>query len=209
MNTWNAGQILMVVRDINKMDMNYLGPDDEAQGQALIRFMNVALWNMARLCYNTETSDTINITDDGIVNFTRGNAPITNMYEPLRLLRNGVEVPKRYSETSSRGWYCEGPNRPIHLRGFTGEVKMEYIRYPRQVTQDSDPVDCPESGYDALINKISEQVKAVKNFYEESAAMNAKAKEGYPNVAQAAISARGQAGGSPPSLSDVTTVRGG
>lgn len=207
--TWNAGQILTAVQTTNKMDMNYLGPDEDAQNQALIRFMNIALWGMARLCYNTETSDPIHVMDEGVVNFTKGNAIITNLFEPLRLIRNGTELPKRYMETSARGWYCEGPNRPIHLRGYTGQVTLEYIRYPRQVTQASDPVDCPESGYDALINKISEQVKSVKNFYEESTAMAAKAKAGYPNVTQAAISARGQSGGNPPSYGDVSTARGG
>jgi len=213
MNTWNAGQILTVARTINKMDMSYLGPDEGSQDQTLIQFMNIALWDMARLCYNTEASDVMNVTADGVVDFTRGNIPITNMFEPLRLLNigggNEMEVPKRYSDTAPTGWYCESPNQPIDLKGIRGQVKLKYIRYPRQVTQIGDPVDCPESGYDALINKISAQVKSVKNFYEESAAMEAKAKDGYPNVAQAAISARGQSSaGAPPSFGDVTTVRG-
>jgi hypothetical protein len=213
MNTWNAGQILTVVRTVNKMDIDYLGSDTVTQNQMLFQFMNVALWNLVRLCYNTETSDVVTVTADGHVQFTKGNTAISNLYEPLRMLKitNGVEseVPKRYSDTAPVGWYCEGPNQPIDLRGVTGEVKLKYIRYPRQVTQESDPVEIPESGYKALIMEISSLVKSVKNFYEEANAMAANAKAGYPVIAQAAMSARGpSAVGHPPDLDDAKRAGG-
>lgn len=214
MNTWNAGQILTVVRTVNKMDIDYLGADDTAQNQMLFQFLNVALWNLARLCYNTEVSDVVNITDDGPVEFTRGSAAITNMYEPLRLVRidggREVEVNKRSSDTAPIGWYCESPNQPIHVRGSTGQHRLKYIRYPRQVTQETDPVDCPESGYKALIMEISALVKDVKNFYQEAEAMAANAKSGYSAITQAAISGRGpSSGGMPPSFDDVKKAQGG
>lgn len=211
MNTWNAGQILSVVRTVNKMDIDYLGSDSTSQNQTLLQFMNVALWNLARLCYNTETSDPLEITADGTADFQKNAAPITNMFEPLRLLNaDGSEAPQRYLDTSSVGWYCEGPGRQIDVRGMTGQCRMKYIRYPRQVTQESDPVDCPESGYKPLIMEISALVKSVKNFYQEAQAMEGTAKTGYDEIAQAAISARGPSpGGNPPSFNDSTRARGG
>jgi hypothetical protein len=207
MNTWNAGQILSVVRTVNSMDITYLGPDSSTQNQTLFQFMNIALWNLVRLCYNTEVTDTMTISADGPITFTKGNAAITNMYEPLRMLiiTAGIEteVQRRYSDTAPVGWYCEGPNQPIDLRGITGSIKLKYIRYPRQVTQESDPVDISESGYKALIMEMSSLVKNVKNFYEEANAMAANAKAGYPSITQAAISARGpSSGGQPPSMSE-------
>ncbi|QHT61696.1 hypothetical protein GXP70_18095 [Paenibacillus lycopersici] len=214
MNTWNAGQILSVVRTVNKMDIDYLGSDSTSQNQTLLQFMNVALWNLARLCYNAETSDTIAISADGNASFTRGNAAITNMFEPLRLIKVNVdgseeEAPQRYLDTSAVGWYCEGPNQPIHIRGLSGSFKLKYLRYPRIVTQESDPVDMPESGYKPLIMEISALVKNVKNFYEEANAMEGAARSGYAEIVQAAISARGAApGGSPPSFADVPKAKG-
>jgi len=208
MNTWNAGQILSVVRTINKMDMGYLGDDPSTQNQTLFQFMNASLWKLAKLCHNTETSDTVNITADGPLQLTKGNTPITNMYEPLRLLSDVGEVPRRYFQTSPYGWYCEGPNQPIDVKGITGPHRLVYIRYPRQVTQESDPVDIPESGYTALIMEISSLLKYVKNFYEEANAMGGNAKAGYTGIAQAAIAARG--GDSlTPAYSDVNKARGG
>ena len=170
MNTWNAGQILSVVRTINKMDITYLGPDDTTQNQTLFQFMNVALWNLVRLCYNTETSDTINLTADGPVTFQKGNADITNMFEPLRLIEvkvdnSEVEAQKRYSDTAPVGWYRESENQPIDCRGLRGNYKLKYIRYPRQVTHETDPVDVSEAGYKALIMDMSALIKNVKNFY--------------------------------------------
>jgi hypothetical protein len=212
MHTWNAGQILTVIRTVNKMDIDYLGPDESSQNQMLIQFMNVALWKLARLCFNTEVSDTLTISGDGPVTFQKGQAAIANMFEPLRIVdvSTGSEMPKRPAFTSARGWYCEGPNQPIDIRGFTGDFQLHYIRYPRQVTQASDPVDCPETGYQALIAEISAMVKDVKNFYDESAAMEAKAKAGYSVIEQAAQSARGpSSGGLPPSFRDVDRARGG
>jgi len=212
MHTWNAGQILTVVRTVNKMDIDYLGPDESSQNQMLIQFMNVALWKLARLCYNTEISDVLTISGDGPVEFEKGNSPITNMFEPLRIVdvNTGSEMPKRPAYTSARGWYCEAPNRTIDIRGFTGDFQLHYIRYPRQVTKENDQVDCPESGYSALINEISAQVKLVKNFYDESAAAQTAAQAGYPTITQAAISARGpSSGGNPPSFRDVDNARGG
>jgi hypothetical protein len=212
MHTWNAGQILTVVRTVNKMDIDYLGPDQSTQDQTLIQFMNVALWKLARLMYNTEISDVLTVSGDGPVTFQKGQAAITNMFEPLRIIdvNTGSEMPKRPAYTSARGWYCEAPNRKIDIRGFTGDFELHYIRYPRQVTKSDDPVDCPESGYHALINEISAQVKLVKNFYEESSAAAGNAQAGYPMVTQAAISARGpSSGGNPPSFRDVDKARGG
>lgn len=214
MNTWNAGQIITVVRTINRMDISYLGSDETAQNQTLFQFMNVSLWKLARLCYNTETSDTISITTNGPVTFTNGNTVITNMFEPLRLLQvvsgTETEVPRRNSDTAPLGWYRESPNQSIDARGLNGSYKLKYIRYPRQVTQNSDPVDCPESGYQTLINEISAMVKSVKNYYEESSAMAANAKSGYTGLVQAAISGRGPStGGQPPSMQDATVAKGG
>jgi hypothetical protein len=212
MNTWNAGQILTVVRTINKMDIDYLGPDQSTQDQTLIQFMNVALWKLARLMYNTEISDVLTVSGDGPVTFQKGQAPVTNMFEPLRIVdvSSGSEMPKRQAFTSARGWYCEGPNQPIDIRGFTGDFQLHYIRYPRQVTQASDPVDCPESGYHALIQEISALVKLTKNFYDEAAAAQNNAQVGYPAITQAAISARGpSSGGNPPSFRDADRLRGG
>lgn len=210
-NTWNAGQILSVVRTINRMDINYLGPDESTQDQTLLQFCNVALWSLARLCYNTETSDVATITAEGIVPFTFGNAPIANMYEPLRMLAaDGSEAPQRYLDTSPVGWYCEGPGKPIDVRGLTGQYRLKYIRYPRQVTQASDPVDISESGYKPLIMEISSLIKSVKNFYAEAEAMGNVAKSGYAGITQAAISGRGpSSGGQPPSYGDVMKAQGG
>lgn len=191
-----------------------MGPDESTQDQALLQFMNVALWNLARLCYNTESSDDIVISADGNVSFTMGNTPITNMYEPLRLLKvdgsSEIEVQRRYSDTAPIGWYCESPNKPIHLRGVTGTLRLKYIRYPRQVTQASDPVDVSEAGYKPLIMEISSLIKSAKNFYQESEAMGAVAKSGYAGITQAAISGRGpSSGGQPPSYDDVKKAQGG
>lgn len=215
MNTWNAGQILSVVRTRNKMDINYLGDDETAQNQALFQFLNVALWKLARLAYNTETSDTVTISQDGPVTFTKGNTAISNMFEPLRMVKmeNGrpvAEHPKRYSILAPIGWWCEAPNQPIDVVGATGTYALTYIRYPRQITQAGDPVDITEQAYGALIDEISTQIKLTKNYYEEAAAVDAKAKQAYPGITQSAISARGpSSGGQPPSYDDVKQARGG
>lgn len=211
MNTWNAGQILTVVRTINKMDVDYLGPDPTTQNQTLFQFMNVALWNLVRLCYNTETSDVLSISADGTANFMKNTQPITNMFEPLRMLASdGSEAPQRFTDSYPVGWYCEGPGQPIDVRGLTGQYLVKYIRYPRQVTQEADPVDCPEAGYKPLIMEISTLVKSVKNFYAEAQAMEGIARTGYDEIVQAAVSARGPSpGGNPPSFNDASRVRGG
>lgn len=217
MNTWNAGQILTQVRTMNRMDIDYLGPDTSTQNQTLFGFMNICLWNLPRLAYLADTSDPVTLAASGPVTFTKGNAAITNMYEPLRLLgyENGLlvdEMSKRPSYTYPVGWWREAVNQPVDVNGAkpTATYKLAYLRYPSQVTQESDAVDIAEAGYKPLIMAITELIKWSKNFYSEAEAASNASKLGYNAIAQAAIAARGaSAQGQPPSYDDVKQARGG
>lgn len=212
MNTWNAGQLASVILTLGKMDVDYLGADDTSRKQSIYQFLNMALWKLARLAYNVEYSDPLPVTQDGFVTFKRGSITVTDMFEPLQLLdATNTEVPKRYSYTAPIGWWVDSPNQQIHLKGLTaGSYVLKYLRLPRTVTKDDDPIDMPESGYQTLVHEVLASIKTTKNYYEEAAAMDGRAKAGYPAITQAAISARGpSSGGQPPSYEDVTKARGG
>lgn len=211
-NIYNSGQLATIIQNLAQNEMADLGATDALQKSAIYSLMNVAMMKLARIAYNTTYSDVLAISTDGFKTFQVGSQPIVNMFEPLVVLTStDQEVQKRTSYSAPTGWWRDSQNLEIHVRGLTvGNYTLKYIRYPKLVTLDSDTVEFPPSGYDALIKDIMSLVKLTRNSYAGAEYMDGKSKVSLGEVTQAAMSAKGTgSSGQPIGTVDLATARGG
>lgn len=208
-NIYNAGQLATIIQNLAQNEMADLGSTDALQKSAIYSLMNIAMMKLARIAYNVTYSDALTISSDGFKTFQASSQPITNMFEPLIILTpTGQELQPRNYYSASIGWWRDSQNVEIHVRGLTvGDYTLKYIRYPKLVTIDTDTVEFPPSGYDALIKDIMSLVKLTRNSYAGAEYMDGKSKASLGEVTQAAMSAKGpnQNIGSV----DLSTARGG
>jgi len=192
-----------ILTDIRTLAVNELGDladDETTQNAAIFRLVNIVLDKRARQAYNVEYSDALNIVADGYQTFQRSSVAITDMYEPLGIYGpTNHQTLKRKSWDAPSGWIREADNLGVHTKGLTGNHTLKYIRYPAAVTASSDTVEFPRAGKIDLIMDVISQIKLIKNFYDESNAIAAKA-TGTATV-KASIAAQGT-NSAPPSETD-------
>lgn len=216
---YNAGEVLTIIRALGQNDVEDLGANETAQNTIIFQLMNVAMMKNARLFNQVKYSDSLTISSDGYVTFKQDGVNISNMFEPSTIFGpNGATIQKRTSDEAPKGWYRAAENQEIHIRGFSlasqpltaGAYQLKYIKYPKRVTLSTDTLEAPPSGYDALIKDTLALLKLARNSYSGSEYMDAKAKQSYGALAQAAMSAGGTGtSGQPISAQDVTIARGG
>jgi|GEM_PF-2479706 len=218
-NLYNAGQLASIIRKLGEMDIEDLGSDTDSQNTYIFYYMNLAMWELARLANQVKYSDMKTISADGYVTFQQNGADITNMFEPLMIFGpNGKPVPKRTADDAPLGWWREAENQEIHIRGFSaasqplqsGQYQLKYIKYPKQVTLETDTVEFPPSGYMTLVKKTLSLIKYSKNSYGGAEFMDTQSKLSMGNLMQAAVSARGTGTtGQPIGENDLRIARGG
>lgn len=215
---WTASEMAQKIITQNAMDIEDLG-NLAAQKATIYGYINLALWELARLAFRLVYSDEIEIDADGFVTFTQSGSPITNMFEPQTIyMPSGQPMMKRSADEAPLGWWREAETQDIHVRGFgisnntklvSGLYKLKYLRYPNPVTVDTDYPDFPPSGYGAIINNVSARIKYSKNSFSDAQYFEAQAKSSYANLAQGSISARGTGTtGQPLGDNDVSKARG-
>lgn len=192
--------ILTTIRDLAAMEIEDLGSDSTAQNAAIFRFTTVVLRKRARQAYIVETSDALTISGDGYQTFLK-DAVAVQMYEPLAIYGpSGSGINKRTSWDAPVGWFRESENNLIHAKSMTGSHTLKYLKYPEPITASTDTVDFPLAAQMDIIMDVVSLVKLIKNYYEESNAIKAKATG--TATEKATINARGQGNFSPPSLLD-------
>ena len=220
---YTAGELAATIKMMGAMDVADLG-DENSQDSYIYSFLNLAMMELAKLADVSVESDAVTVTDDGLVQFKRSTQPITDLFEPKRIMyyESGVlkTLQKRTSDEAPYGWWRESQNQDIHIRGFgtpaggnkplpATEYTLKYLKYPKKVTIESDPIEFAPSGYMTLVHRVLGMIKYAKNSYSGADFMDTKAKLGYNNVVQGAISARGTGNsGQPLSIADATLAKG-
>lgn len=199
-----AGQLATVIKKMCAMDVAELGDVDSTQNTYIYDYMSRALKELTSLAYVVRITDGLNITSDGFITFSLAGSVITDLYEPIRIVdTNGNEVLKRAFFTASKGWWRESANSQFHVKGLNGNYVLHYKAYPTEISTDTQIPEFPESGYMVLCYYTSGMIKESKNYYEESQAMYAKAKERMKLLVKANEDGRGTMGGKPPMVSDI------
>lgn len=215
---YNAGELASIIIKANEKDIEDLGGDLDSQQSYIFKFMNIAMWKLAKLAERVEYSDALTLSADGFVTFTKSGQPI-ELFEPKTIyMPSGQPMNKRTSDEAPLGWWKEAETVDIHVRGFglttnqklvTGDYVLKYLRYPKKVTLPTDNIDFPPAGYDALIKEVSAMVKLPKNSYSGSDFFDNKAKQSYNNLTQGSISARGTGStGQPTGMNDAQQAKG-
>lgn len=220
-NLYNAGQLASIIIKLGEKDIDDLGSDVDSQQSYIFYYMNLAMMELVKLADVSVESDAMSLSADGVVTFTRSGTPITDLFEPKRIMYTEVgtikTLAKRTADEAPSGWWRESQNSDIHIRGFTVTPKplpattytLKYLKYPKQVTIESDEIEFAPSGYMTLIHRVLSLIKYAKNSYGGADFMDGKAKSGYNNTVQAAISARGTGTtGQPLGLQDSTQAKG-
>jgi hypothetical protein len=216
---YTLGELAAIIKMRNAMDIEDLGSEAN-QLTFIAYYVNISMWELAKLADWSVESDAMTLSADGNVTFTASGIAITDMYEPKRIMYTvgGVErsLRKRSSDEDTVGWWRESQNSPIHIKGFSASpalpstgYKLKYLKYPKKVSIESDEIQFPPQGYETLINMVSAKIKEAKNSLQDAEYLNGKAKTGYNNVAQAGISARGTGStGQPIGINDATQAKG-
>lgn len=181
-----ADQLLMLIQQICIMDLAYLGESDSIRKTLMYDYLSLAMQAMAKQANNVAISEPLIISGDGPKQFKAGGAPIADMFQPLRMI-DSMNVEARHSQsfTFPKGWYWEGSQSDIYVRGLSGTYTLHYIKYPAWITSGDQIPDFPPSGYMALIYECAALIKQSKNFYEESNAMKEQARSGYGAIEEA------------------------
>jgi hypothetical protein len=211
-NIYNAGTLASIIAKLAEMDVPDLGSTSVTQNNYIYQFMNIALMKLARIAFIVTYSDPLPIAANGQYTFKKGNVAITDLYEPQVVLdATETEMQKRTSYSAPTGWWRDSQNQEVHFRGVTaGNYVLKYLKYPARVTQDSDTVEFPPSGYDALIKEVISLIKYAKNSYAGAEFMDGKAKASMSEATQGSMSSRGTgSSGQPPGPNDTTISRGG
>lgn len=215
---YTAGQLALIIQKLGQKEIAELGNDDSTQKSYIYNFMNLAMMKLARLANQVVYSDALNIAADGNVTFQVNAADITNLFEPSEIFGpTGQQMQKRYTYDSPIGWYRDGENTSIHIKGFSyirplvaGNYTLKYIKYPKLVTIDTDTVQFPPSGYMALVKEVLSLIKTSGNEMADAQYLDGGAKTDYGEIGQAAMSAKGTGStGQPISAQDVQVARGG
>lgn len=192
--------ILDDIRTLAANEIEDLGSDSTTQNAAIFRFVNMVLDKRARQAYNVAFSDTLNIAADGYQTFKKDTSDITDLYEPLDIYGpTGTQTAKRTSYDGPKGWWRESDNLEIHTKQLTGDHTLKYIRYAATITTSTDTIEYPRAGKADLIYDVVALVKLIKNFYQESDAIKARATG--TATTRAAIDAKGSIS-APPSVAD-------
>jgi hypothetical protein len=192
--------ILDDIRTLSANELEDLGSDSDTQNAAIFRFTNIILDKRVRQAYNVAFSDPLTIAADGFQTFLKDTVAVTDMYEPLGIYGpSGTQTLKRTSWDAPDGWWRESDNLSIHTKGLTGANTLKYIRYATAVSASTDTVEYPRAGKWDLIYDVVAMVKLIKNYYQESDYIKAKA-TGTATV-KASISAKGS-NSAPPSPVD-------
>jgi hypothetical protein len=220
-NLYNAGQLASIIIKLGEKDIDDLGSDVDSQQSYIFYYMNLAMMELAKLADVSVESDAMALSSDGIVTFTRSGSAITDMFEPKRIMyTQGSTIKtlqKRTADEAPIGWWRESQNSDIHIRGFAATSQplpattytLKYLKYPKQVTIATDEVEFSPSGYMTLIHRVLSLIKYAKNSYQGIEIMDQKAKAGYNNLVQGAISARGTGtSGQPLGIADATQAKG-
>lgn len=195
----------VILPDIRRLSVNELrdiGNSEIEQNDAIFSLTNIVLDKRARQAYIEEFSDALNITADGDYTFLLSGVAITDLYEPLAVHvtnKYGKPIQTRTAFDAPTGWRRESDNQPVNIRGVTGLHVLKYLRYPAQITASTDPVEFPRAAKTDIIMDVVSLVKLVKNYYDESNAIKAKA-TGTATV-KASIAAKGT-NSAPPSMTD-------
>jgi ABC-type uncharacterized transport system permease subunit len=208
-NIYNAGQLAAIITQLSEMDVEDLGTNPNT---FIYTYMNIAMMKLARVAYQVKFSDALQISSNGPVTFQTAGVDISDLYEPQSIYTStDSEIAKRTSYAAPVGWWREAENQPIHVRGLpSGLYTLKYIKYPARVSIETDPVEFPPSGYDALIKEVVSLIKYSKNSYSGAEFAKAQANASMGMATQGSISARGtMGGGQPPGPVDTSTARGG
>lgn len=211
-NLYNAGQLATIIKQLAANDIQDLGNDD-AQNSFIFQYMNIIMWELAKIAELTTYSDALTINSDGYVSFLKGGVSVDNtMFEP-KVLYNASDVAqtKRTSFDAPTGWIREAQDLQIHVKGLTaGAYTLKYLRYPKQVTVPTDVIEFASSANATICKEVVALIKLSKNSYAGFQTMDTAAKSGMGMAAQGAISAKGTGStGQPLGTQDISTARGG
>lgn len=210
-NLLNAGQLASYIIKMAENDVADLGATDAAQKSYIYPYLNMAMWELARLAYNVKFSDALTISSNGYVTFKQSTVNITDMYEPMAIYNaSDSPVQKRTAYDAPTGWWRESNNLEIHVKGLTaGAYTLKYLKYPATVSLDADTIEFPPSGYLTLAKKVISLIKYSKNSYGGAEYMDGQATKSMPAAAQGTISSRGTGStGQPVGPADVAIARG-
>lgn len=156
-----VNEVLTPIRKFCASYLEELGGNESLQNSYLISYLSIGLKKLAHVAYVVRYSDPLNVMADGNQTFqVNGNgSAITDLYAPLRLIgSNGMELEKRTTYAASKGWYREAANMPVHTKGISGVVILQYVAYPKTVALVTDEVEFPESALLGLAYHVSAMV---------------------------------------------------
>lgn len=210
-NQYNAGQLATIIKQLAQNDIQDLGNDD-AQNSFIFQYLNIIMWELAKIAELTTYSDALAISGNGYVTFLKGGVSIDNtMFEPKVLYNaSNVAQTKRTSFEQNNGWIREAQDLQIHVQGLTaGSYTLKYLRYPKQVTVASDVIEFASSANATICKQVVALIKLSKNSYAGFQTMDAAAKAGMGLAAQGAISAKSTGStGTPLGPMDIAAARG-
>ena len=215
---YTAGQLFTIIKDICQNEMDDLGADLDSQKEAVFRLINLCSWALPRIHYLVSYSDAKTISADGYVTFQKDASDISNLFEPMMILdENDKRMQQRTSEDAPCGWYRASHNQEIHIRGFSysrplvaGAYTLKYLKYPKQITLETDSLEIAPSGYQQLVYDVAKMIKLTRNSYAGADYMQQNADKAMMQSVQGAISGMGVGSGTtPPSKTDVNDARGG
>lgn len=214
-NIYNAGQLGTIIKQMAQNDVPDLG-SDTLQSSFIYMYLNLALQELARLAYLVTFSDALAVNSTGWYNFLKSTASIaTTLFEPQVILpypeSGSTTYIKRTAYEAPTGFWRESHDQGIHIKGLpAGNYTLKYLRYPKQITLDTDIVEMPSSANATLCKTVVGMIKLSKNSYEGQQIMDASAKQSMGLAAQGSISARGMGTtGQPLGSADVAIARGG
>ena len=195
---YTADQIATMIKIAAKKDMPDFGEDSE-QDSYIFEWINLFMYQNAKKIRKTATSDALNITVNGYVDFLRNGQAIVDMYEPYQLLDGDdrAQTKRTSFDNPSPGWYREDAFSKIHTRGLNGLYRLKYIKYPTKITLGTQVPELPPAGYGELISWVVSRIKYTKNFLDESKALQADAQAASLATVKASVSGMGTNAQSP------------
>lgn len=202
---YTVGEITSMIKKNSRMDLAVLGSNDVEQDTYIQYYMTLALWKYAGLVWYKRTSDSLIVTANGPVTFQLGGVDIDDMYAQMYILdATGSKVTKRTTyEDPTRGWYREGFNDPIDIRG-AGTYRLVYRAYHPKITSANDELMWPQTSYDLLMYETIGKIKQSKNDDAGAAAAFAIAHKEVSILAKANSDSYGSTGGPVPSMNEVS-----
>lgn len=149
-----ANDLLPTIQKIASSYLDELGSNETDQNNYIFEFLSRTLRKLAGIAYQVKDSDKLTLSQDGYVTFKRDGVEIQDLYAPLTLLNpQGYEVTKRTSFSDDKGWWRDGSNSSVHIKGFSsarplmqGDYTLKYVAYPKKITEATDAVEFPDAG---------------------------------------------------------------